>query len=180
VKTEQVTVSERPARKGKAENKNAFIFRKSKMKASTNPAENRSAGWPHPSLCGEVPAPHGASGRAQSNRYPDSGLQISLPPSRRFNDRSRQWLVGACNPIQWRNRRRFSRRSLRLTATTDGPKPVSFKERDGSTPACESCQGKFPKLFSQARFDPTAFVAAEVIQPIFGAISPGPAFRLHA
>jgi len=40
--------------KDESENKNAFIFRKSKMKASTNPAENSSAGWPHPSLCGEV------------------------------------------------------------------------------------------------------------------------------
>ena len=100
-------------------------------------------------------APNGASGRAQSNRYPDSGFQTSLPPSRRFNDRSRQWLVGACNPIQWRNRRRFSRRSLRLTATTDGPKPVSFKERSGSTPTREACQEKFPKLFHK-RFDPMA------------------------
>jgi len=81
VPAERVTVSERPARKEKfvvvlvlvlvldfvrgstrdedededdSENKNAFIFRKSKMKASTNPAENRSAGWPHPPLCGEA------------------------------------------------------------------------------------------------------------------------------
>lgn len=61
--------------------------------------------------------------------------------------RSEQWLSGACNPIQWRNRRRFSRRSLRLTATTDGLKPVSFKERNRSTPGRETCQEKTPKLF---------------------------------
>jgi hypothetical protein len=39
---------------GKAKNKNAFIFRKTKMKASTSPATNGVTGWPHPSLCGEV------------------------------------------------------------------------------------------------------------------------------
>jgi len=51
------------------------------------------------------------SRRAQSNRCPDFGLPTSLPPSRNY-----QWLLGVCNPSQWRNRRRFSRRSLRLTA----------------------------------------------------------------
>jgi hypothetical protein len=35
----------------------AFIFHKLKMKASTNSAINRMAGWPHPSLCGEVSLP---------------------------------------------------------------------------------------------------------------------------
>ena len=124
------------------------------MKASTNPAENRSAGWPHPSLCGEV-GRISRPRRAQPDRYPDFGLGTSLPPSRSCCGQTEQGLLGACNPIQWRNRRRFSRRSLRLTATTDGPKPVSFKERSGSTPTREACQEKFPKLFHK-RFDPMA------------------------
>ncbi len=38
-------------------NKNAFDFRKSEMKALTNPADDRSASWPHPSLCGEADRP---------------------------------------------------------------------------------------------------------------------------
>jgi len=52
MKAERVLVSERPARS--EGNKKTSTLAKSKMKASTNPAENRSAGWPHPPLCGEV------------------------------------------------------------------------------------------------------------------------------
>src|ERR1044071_1488903 len=44
-----------------------------------------------------------------------SGL-TSLPPSRSCSPLSRpphkQWLLGVCSPLQWRNRPRFSRGSL--------------------------------------------------------------------
>jgi len=43
------------------------------MKAFTNPNENGSIGWPHPSLCGEVAG--FPRRRAQSNRYPDFGFK---------------------------------------------------------------------------------------------------------
>ena len=99
-----------------AGNKNAFTRTKRRMKASHGPRQNRLSGWPHPSHCGEVSPPPGADRRVPSNGYPDSGLETSLPPSRQHLP-SRQWLVGVCNPLQWRNRRRFSRRSLHLMAT---------------------------------------------------------------
>ena len=42
-------------------------------------------------------------------RYPDSGPQTSLPPSQNV---SVPVAMGACSPIQWRNRPRFPRGSL--------------------------------------------------------------------
>ena len=41
-----------------------------------------------------------------------------------------QWLLGVCNPLQWRNRSRFSRDSLKLACNQHPTrKPDYFKER---------------------------------------------------
>jgi hypothetical protein len=57
---------------------------------------------------GEVDSAWAESRRAQPNRYPDFGLKTSLPPSRPGGPVA----LGVCNPLQWRNRPRFTRGSL--------------------------------------------------------------------
>src|ERR1700752_1217614 len=62
---------------------------------------------------GEVD-PANFHGIATSTAKPVSWLRASILASAfPFYE---QWLVEACNPIQWRNRPRFSRGSLHLTA----------------------------------------------------------------
>src|SRR5439155_23265599 len=61
--------------------------------------------------------------RAQPNRYPDFGPGTSLPPSRSGGPVA----VGVCNPLQWRNRPRFSRGSLTPGCGDDGQEPIGFQ-----------------------------------------------------
>lgn len=73
-----------------------------------------------------------------------SGL-TSLPPSRPAL--AGQWLLGVCSPLQWRNRRRFSRRSLTHGCVGDGRESIGFKERDVVTPLTKLCQENFRNFF---------------------------------
>ncbi len=89
------------------------------------PSRTSGTDWPHPSLDGEVGRGNfsrrnkelrGKISPTDEHRQIDiltSGL-TSLPPSRRrsCNHDAKQWPLGVCNPLQWRNRPRFSRGSL--------------------------------------------------------------------
>lgn len=73
--------------------------------------------------------------RACAGRSPDSGLRASPPPSR-----VAQWLVGACRPLQWRNRPRFSRGSR---APAHGP-------TGHTTGLCQRSARAWPPLRAEA------------------------------
>ena len=80
-----------------------------------------------------------------------SGL-TSLPPSRPliFTERN-SGLVGVCNPLQWRNRPRFSRGSLTPDRDDDGPQVhQTFKERKSNTRRKNFVQEKTPRNFYPA------------------------------
>ncbi len=64
--------------------------------------------------------------RAQPNRYPDFGPGTSLPPSRSGGPVA----VGVCNPLQWRNRPRFSRGSLTPGCGDDGQEAHRVSKND--------------------------------------------------
>jgi hypothetical protein len=55
--------------------------------------------------------------------------------------------MGACNPLQWRNRPRFSRGSLDLTVLSDGHASIHFKERRVDKSVEEESQEKTEKTF---------------------------------
>jgi hypothetical protein len=108
------------------------------------PARTRATGWPHPSLDGEVWPRKAGPGRAQPNRYPDFGS--NLAPA--FPARSREPVaVGVCNPLQWRNRPRFSRGFLTPGCDVEMDiLSISFKERVLLTPGTSRCQEENKKI----------------------------------
>ena len=61
-----------------AANEKALVHRKTGNEGIQRiPPEDNPAGWPHPSLDGEVGPAKAEPGRAQSNRYPDFGLNLA-------------------------------------------------------------------------------------------------------
>ena len=70
-------------------------------------------------------------------RYPDSGPETSLPPSR---SHAKPVALGVCSPLQWRNRPRFSRGSRARLWLEWTRKSTRFKERFLVTGTWDLCQ----------------------------------------
>jgi len=92
------------------------------------PPRTHGTGWPHPSLDGEVGPVKDRDEHNQADIL-TSGFDLApaFPPAR-----TAEWnsgLLGVCNPLQWRNRPRFSRGSLTPGSDDDGRQVhQTFKE----------------------------------------------------
>ena len=105
-------------------------------------------------------APRERGGRAQPDRYPDFGLQTSLPPSHPSRVAVRTVAVGVRGPLQWRDRSRFSRDSLTPDCFSADDSPADFKERFLDTLALAAFQAKtlrITKIVFESLKSPTQF-----------------------
>src|SRR5690349_19720868 len=106
------------------------------------PSRTRGTGWPHPSLDGEVGPVKDHDEHNQADIL-TSGFDLApaFPPAQ-----TAEWnsgLMGVCNPLQWRNRPRFSRGSLTPDRDDDELQVhQTFKERETDTLDVKSLQEK--------------------------------------
>ena len=118
---------ERPAREGRSEkrrpeyrHKKTFIPGKSENEGIQGILlRTRGTGWPHPSLDGEV----GPALRDRDEHNQADILTSGLKPHSRLPGSAvaEPVALGVRNPLQWRNRPRFSRGSLTPGYDEDGP-----------------------------------------------------------
>ena len=80
--------------------------------------------------------------RAQPNRYPDFGLDLvpAFPSAPHYG--TGQWLWGTRNPLQWRNRPRFSRGSLAFDCNYWRATARRFQR----TISCYATTGELPRI----------------------------------